>query len=539
MSYPGRMDEVVVDVVRDFAAGNPHAAFSVTARGATNTFSATDTEWRKGRTCDRGSAHWYSVGDGKNLLTAHHNEEKRLDELGVSHRRLTLRDVLADFDGLKGTVVRKRVLAQAGLTGMTLDDVFEGDDGFVTSVTKSLLDAARVNTRVVKPERLGLIGTEHMGKTLAPYGASGDFVSRYLPGVDGDGLPYLVEAAFGVRKERSRKIIFAVNNSIVFQVPSQHISETLNTTCRVESHDPVVLFIHMTCPKFNFTSQGKNSLVMTAAMQESLDRLLVNITKRHTKNKKSEAARKNRDAVTDQQIEKSMERDRVLEEKNQIKETAYKFMAEAYRRASEPYNRARARQVMYQARALVMNAIGKWGGDSYFTQTLLVDYQRENPKECKNWHVLYDARGHMLEPHGGKFFGIGTAETRDYIDSWIDADDAEALAVLQMESKFPTSGPANRFQASLFCEKEGFDDLIRNSGIKEHYDLGLFSSKGMATTAARELDDELSQAGCTIFALHDFDVSGLRIGHWLSHDNDRYRFRRRPTSSTSASDWRT
>jgi hypothetical protein len=218
----------------------------------------------------------------------------------------------------------------------------------------------------------------------------------------------------------------------------------------------------------------------------------------------------------------------VLEEKNEIKATAYKFMAEAYRRASEPYNWAKARQVMYQARKLVMNAIGKWGGDSYFTQHLLVDYQREHPKECKSWHIRYDARGHMLEPHGGKFFGIGTGETRDYIDSWTDGSDGDEIGSLHIESKFPTSGPLNRFQASLFCEKEGFDDLIRNSGIMERYDLGLFSSKGMATTAARELDDELSQVGVTIFALHDFDASGLRICHWLSHDNERYKFKEPP-----------
>jgi DNA topoisomerase VI subunit B len=526
-SYPGRMDEVVVDVVRDFAAGNPHATFSVTAHGTTNTFSATETEWRKWRTCDRGSVHWYSVEDGKNLLAAHHREQQRLDELGVSHRQITLRDVLADFDGLRGTVVRKRVLEQAGLSGMTLDDIFEGDDGFVTAVTKSLLYAARANTRVVQPKRLGLICSEHMGKTLAAYGASGDFVHRYAEGFDGDGLPYLIEAAFGVRKERSRKMVFALNNSIIFQVPTEHLFFTLNT-CRVERDDPVVLLIACTCPKFNFTSQGKNSLVMTSAMQESLDTLLENVTKKFTKMKKSEATRKNRDALTEQDIEKSMERDRVLEEKNEIKATAYKFMAEAYRRASEPYNWAKARQVMYQARKLVMNAIGKWGGDSYFTQHLLVDYQREHPKECKSWHIRYDARGHMLEPHGGKFFGIGAGETRDYIDSWTDGSDGDEIGSLHIESKFPTSGPLNRFQASLFCEKEGFDDLIRNSGIMERYDLGLFSSKGMATTAARELDDELSQVGVTIFALHEFDASGLRICHWLSHDNERYKFKEPP-----------
>ena len=526
-SYAGRMDEIVVDVIRDFAAANPHATFSVSAGSKTETLEATNSEWKKWRTCDRGSAHWCSVDDMRNLLAAHHREQQRLDQIGVSHRRLTLRDVLADFDGLKGTKVRKRVLEQAGLSGLSLDDVFDDDDAFVAFVAQRLLDAARANTRVVKPERLGLIGKEHMGKTLAAYGVKTS-KHRYIPGMDADGLPFLLEAAFGVRIERSRKMVFAVNNSVVCQVPAERIFETLNA-CRVESHDPVVLVVHATCPKFAFTSQGKNSLMMSAAMQQSLEALLLNVTTEFTKMKKSKEAREHHDALTQRQIEKSMERDRVLEEKNEIKATAYKFMAEAYRRASEPYNWAKARQVMYQMRQMVMDAIGKWGGDSYFTQHLLVDYQREHKKECENWNVRYDARGHMLEPHGGKFFGIGTVETRDYIDSWTEASDGDAkIGSLHLESMFPTSGPANRFRAALYCEKEGFDDLIRGSGIMERYDMGLFSSKGQSTVAARELDDELSQAGVTIFALHDFDASGMRIAHWLSHDNDRYQFKEPP-----------
>jgi hypothetical protein len=42
------------------------------------------------------------------------------------------------------------------------------------------------------------------------------------------------------------------------------------------------------------------------------------------------------------------------------------------------------------------------------------------------------------------------------------------------------------------------------------------------------LVDELSGAGVTILVLHDLDIAGFTISHWLSHDSDRYRFRNTP-----------
>jgi len=137
------------------------------------------------------------------------------------------------------------------------------------------------------------------------------------------------------------------------------------------------------------------------------------------------------------------------------------------------------------------------------------DYINGHEDECADWQVEFDARGHMREPHGGKFFGIGTAEVREYVDSWTAGSEAEALDVLEFESKFPTSGPLNRFQAAVFVEKEGFGGLIERSWIAERYDVAFFSSKGQSTTATRKLVDELSQEGVKILVLHDFDRDGL------------------------------
>jgi len=524
-TYAGQMDKVVVDLVRDFAAGNPHSTFTVKTRGRVYTFRATNPQWKKWRACDRGSAHWYSDEDGYNLLFAHHREERRLADAGIRRRQPTLRDFCACFDGLKGTKVRKRVLEECELQGLSIEDACT-DDETARSVSRRLLAAMRSNSRVPKPQALGVIGKAHMSETLAAYGVNKDAVAYgKVATFDEQRVPYIVEVAFGVRRERRRKMIFVLNHSVVFQVPADNISLGL-TACRVDEDDPVVLLVAATYPKFGFTSQGKNSLTMTSAMQNSMDGLLRKVTSKFTKKKKSDAARKNRDALTDIQIEEEMERDRVREEKRQIKAAAYRSMAEAYRRASEPFNWAKARQVMYAARKLVRELTGgkSWKNDNYFTQHLLIDYINEHEDECAGWQVEFDARGHMREPHGGKFFGIGTAEVRDYVDSWTDGSEAEALDVLKIESNFPTSGPRSRFQAAVFVEKEGFGGLIERSRIAERYDVAFFSSKGQSTTATRKLVDELSQEGVRILVLHDFDRDGLRICHWLSHDNDRYEF---------------
>ena len=95
------------------------------------------------------------------------------------------------------------------------------------------------------------------------------------------------------------------------------------------------------------------------------------------------------------------------------------------------------------------------------------------------------------------------------------------LADLQI---YPTRGPLNRYRYALFIEKEGFDPLLKRSRIAEKFDLAIFSSKGMATTATRQLVEALSEAGVTILVAHDFDLSGLTIAHTLGHDTRRYQF---------------
>ena len=61
---------------------------------------------------------------------------------------------------------------------------------------------------------------------------------------------------------------------------------------------------------------------------------------------------------------------------------------------------------------------------------------------------------------------------------------------------FPTYGPANRYQNILFIEKEGFMPLFQRVRLAERFDLAIMSTKGMASTAARTLMDELGRRAC-------------------------------------------
>ena len=206
-----------------------------------------------------------------------------------------------------------------------------------------------------------------------------------------------------------------------------------------------------------------------------------------------------------------------------VKDAAYGAMRDAYAKASgSGLYPANARQIMYSARPAIQEQTEQALNDVYFTQVLLPDYIREHPDETAGWDVVYDARGHLWEPHTGEQIGVGTLEVRQYLQ------DIEGPLDLDIESPrlnraFPTSGPRNRYGAVLYIEKEGFLPLLERARFAERYDLAVMSSKGMGTVAARRLIESLSERA-TIFVLHDFDKAGFSIAGTLTRDTRRFEF---------------
>jgi hypothetical protein len=265
-----------------------------------------------------------------------------------------------------------------------------------------------------------------------------------------------------------------------------------------------------------------------STIESSLRALLERVTKRFVREKERDDQEGYREGLRQETLERLRLRKAVKEQKLTIKKAAWSVMKKAYMLASDNGSLpATIRQVMYAARKMVIDLIGKcWKKSSTFTQDLLPEYMAEHEKETAGWDVVADARGHFAEPHSTESVGLGTLEIRNYINSWTDGTLVSTLVRPRRvsESYFPTSGPTNRFKFALFVEKEGFMPLLQRAHIAERFDMAIFSSKGMSVIAARKLVDRLSQAGVTILIAHDFDKYGMSIAHWLSHDNDRFRF---------------
>lgn len=205
------------------------------------------------------------------------------------------------------------------------------------------------------------------------------------------------------------------------------------------------------------------------------------------------------------------------------KDAAWQVMRAAYLKASDNNQLpAKARQIMYAARPDILRLSGKKElTDSYFTQTLLPDYLTENPVETANWDVIYDARGHLHEPHTGVSIPLGTLPVRQYLGER-EAPPIKSRDLLH--ELYPTRGPINRYRNVLFIEKEGFDELFEQVKLADRYDLTIMSTKGMSNISARKLLDEIAPYVDNVFVLHDFDISGFSIVGTLATDSRRYEF---------------
>ena len=342
----------------------------------------------------------------------------------------------------------------------------------------------------------------------------------------------MLEVAFGVQRkdnEQGRKVLVGLNWSPALRVPIERLHGLLRTM-RVDDFDPAVVLVHLACPRLDYTDRGKRMLVLPTEIEEALERSVRSVAKTW-KQEKRHADREDR--LSAQQMERVRKANQP--QRLTIKEAAYQVMEEAYLQASADDKRpnkrhpANARQIMYPARPLVLKLTGGkcWSKSSYFTQHLLPDFMEEHPDLTANWDVVFDARGHLSEPHTGRRIDLGTVQVREYFRAWTNGVVEQPPEVL-IDHACPTVGPHNRFRFALFVEKEGFNPLLASAAIAARFDVAIMSTKGMSVTAARQLVEQLSERGVTILVLHDFDKSGFSILHTLQSDTRRYQFKVKP-----------
>jgi hypothetical protein len=95
-------------------------------------------------------------------------------------------------------------------------------------------------------------------------------------------------------------------------------------------------------------------------------------------------------------------------------EAANEVLAECYAKASDNGSLpATARQIFYVARPLIEERTDKPLSYAYFSQTLLPNCINEKGKD---WDVVYDDRGHFMEPHTKRVIGLGTLNVRAYLN---------------------------------------------------------------------------------------------------------------------------
>jgi hypothetical protein len=212
-----------------------------------------------------------------------------------------------------------------------------------------------------------------------------------------------------------------------------------------------------------------------------------------------------------------------------VREAAWRIMPQAYLKASSNGTLpAHARQIMYAARGEIQRLAGRTLDDQYFTQHLLPDFMNEHASATAGWDVVFDARGHLHEPHTGTIVPLGTIEVRRHLREVAAHTLPELLVDLPDMAVFPTCGPGHRYGAIAFVEKEGFLPLFRAVRLAERYDLAIMSTKGLSVTASRLLVDRLCAAHqVPLLVLHDFDKSGFSILGTLRRDTRRYAFRNR------------
>jgi DNA topoisomerase VI subunit B len=259
---------------------NPHLSLrGVWNGGEFINVAATNPNWDKWRPRNPTSAHWYDESRLQRYLAAHVARDR---DLG---RHRTVRDFIAEFRGLSGTAVQRKVLNEVGCSHQSLARFFGVDQVNRSGITK-LLAAMRKHTNPVKPKHLGVIGEEHLKlRFLAAGGSAETFKYQRRHGATDDGIPYIVEVAFGLHEsgltERagaaSRKLITGANWSVGINNPFRAFGRTgegLENTLaklRTDATQPVICALHLASAYIQYADRGKSSIILTDDVEQPDD----------------------------------------------------------------------------------------------------------------------------------------------------------------------------------------------------------------------------------------------------------------------------
>src|SRR5262249_41333745 len=176
-------------------------------------------------------------------------------DLGQHH---TVREFIGEFRGLSSTAVQHRILAEVGCSHQSLAQFFGVDQVNRNGIAK-LLAAMRRYSKPVAPKHLGVIGAEHLKQRFLLAGGNIEtFKYQSRKGMTPDGIPYVVEFAFGLHQSGlshgvgvSRKFVTGANWSAAINNPFRAFGSTgeglENTLAKVRANasQPVICALHL------------------------------------------------------------------------------------------------------------------------------------------------------------------------------------------------------------------------------------------------------------------------------------------------------
>jgi DNA topoisomerase VI subunit B len=251
-----------LQIADDYTFLNPHLTLEVDWFGEHEAIKATAPEWRKWRPCEPTSPHWYRLEHLERLVAAYvaHDADKGRDRL--------VREFVGEFRGLTGSAKGKVVLEKTGLARTKLSELATAE-GLNTSKLRDLLAAMQAHSKPVKPPKLGIIGRAHMQERLESLGCEMESFDYKKRAGELDGLPWLIETAFGWCPEVDRRrLVTGVNWSPGIVNPFRQLGkwgrslDTVLTQQRGTEREPIVLVLHMACPRVSYTDRGKSAVIV-------------------------------------------------------------------------------------------------------------------------------------------------------------------------------------------------------------------------------------------------------------------------------------
>jgi DNA topoisomerase VI subunit B len=256
-----------LQMAEDYVWLNPHVSLTVSWNGEQRlSVSASEPAWAKWRPSDPTSPHWYTPERFERLMAGYVAHEQG------SGRHKTVREFITEFRGLSGTAKQKSILANTDTSGRSLADFFGNGQGDKIAIAKLLAEMQAVS-RPVKPKDLGVIGKAHLAGMFKAAGALPESIQYNCTALTTDGLPQVIESAFGYcPKDKERHQVVGVNWSPAIINPFRALGpfgkslDTILAQQRAGDQDePIIFLLHLAHPRVEYSDRGKSSVIIDGA----------------------------------------------------------------------------------------------------------------------------------------------------------------------------------------------------------------------------------------------------------------------------------